>query len=94
VHYLLFYEKTSDHAAREGPLASAHRAHLERAVQRGELLLGGSLENPVDGSALLLFQADSPATAEEFAKADPYVLDGLVNRWLVRRWHTVVGTDL
>ncbi len=94
MHYLLFYEKTADHSAREVPLAAAHRRHLDRAVERGELLLGGSLENPTDGSALLLFQAQSASVAEEFAKADPYVIDGLVNRWHVRRWGTVVGTNL
>jgi hypothetical protein len=29
--------------------------------------------------------------AEEFARADPYVLGGLVERWHVREWPTVVG---
>jgi hypothetical protein len=35
--------------------------------------------------------SDSPAVAEEFAKADPYVLNGIVKRWYVREWTTVVG---
>ncbi len=91
MHYLLFYEKTPDHAAREKPLAAAHRQHLEAAVHHGELLLGGSLEQPTDGAAVLLFDAESPAVAEAFAKADPYVIDGLVCRWHVRTWDTVVG---
>jgi uncharacterized protein YciI len=29
--------------------------------------------------------------AEQFAAADPYVLNGLVTRWRVREWTTVVG---
>jgi hypothetical protein len=29
--------------------------------------------------------------AENFAKADPYVINGLVKRWHVREWATVVG---
>ena len=29
--------------------------------------------------------------AENFAKADPYVVNGLVKRWHVREWTTVVG---
>ena len=29
--------------------------------------------------------------AVEFAKADPYVRNGLVTRWRVREWTTVVG---
>jgi uncharacterized protein YciI len=94
MHYLLFYEKVSGHAVREEPLRAAHRAHLEAAVRRGELILGGSLGDPTDGSAVLLFETDSAAVAEDFAKADPYVVDGLVNQWRVRVWETVVGTGV
>ena len=53
-------------------------------------LLGGALADPVDG-AVLLFRADSPAVAEAFAVADPYVRHGLVTAWRVRAWTTVVG---
>ena len=91
MHFLLFYEKVPDHAAREGPLQAAHRAHVFAAVARGELILGGPLTDPLDGAQALLFRADSPATAEAFAAADPYVLHGIVSRWRVRPWQTVVG---
>lgn len=92
VHFLLFYEVVSDYAVRRGPLRAAHLAHGQAAVQRGELILGGALANPIDG-AVLLFRGDSPAAAEAFAAADPYVLEGLVARWSVREWTTVVGPD-
>ena len=65
-------------------------AHARRAVERGELLLGGALANPVDG-AVLLFTGSSPAVAASFASADPYVTSGLVTSWRVREWTTVVG---
>jgi hypothetical protein len=41
--------------------------------------------------AVLLFRGDSPTAAEAFAAADPYVTNGLVTRWRVRAWTTVVG---
>lgn len=63
-----------------------------QAVERGELVLGGALANPVDG-AVLLFRGSSPAVAERFASADPYVKNGLVTRWHVREWTTVVGPE-
>jgi uncharacterized protein YciI len=92
MHYLLFYEKASDHAEREPPLQAAHRAHVQASIDRGELILGGPLADPADGSqVLVLFRADSPAVAEAFAKADPYVVNGVVTRWHVRTWETVVG---
>lgn len=78
-------------AEREGPLRVAHLAHVQAAVSRGELLLGGPLADPLDGAQALLFRADSATTAEVFAEADPYVLKGIVSRWHVRPWQTVVG---
>lgn len=93
MHFLLFYEKAPDHAQREGPLQAGHRAHLQAAVQRGELILGGSLADPADGSSVILFRADSPAVAETFAAADPYVLNKVVTRWKVRPWDTIVGKE-
>ncbi|OAI47127.1 hypothetical protein AYO44_10135 [Planctomycetaceae bacterium SCGC AG-212-F19] len=91
MHYLLYYEKTPDAPQREKPFQGAHRAHVLAAVARGELLLGGPLADPLDGAQALLFQADSAATAEAFAAADPYVRNGIVSRWRVRPWQTVVG---
>lgn len=41
----------------------------------------------------MLFKGDSPEVAEKFAHADPYVANGLVKRWYVREWITVVGKD-
>jgi hypothetical protein len=93
MHFLLFYEKAPDHAQREAPLQAAHRAHVVAALNRAELVLGGPLLDPNDGANVLLFQADSAVTAETFAQADPYVQHGIVTRWHVRPWQTVVGKE-
>jgi len=37
------------------------------------------------------FRGDDKSVAEDFAKADPYVANGLVTRWYVREWTTVIG---
>ena len=91
MHYLLFYDKAPDYAERQVSLTAAHWAHLQVAVRQGKLILGGSLADPVDGSAVLLFKADSMAAVEAFATADPYVVGGVVCRWQARAWQTVVG---
>ncbi|CAG9259261.1 YciI-like protein [Paraburkholderia unamae] len=90
MHYLLMYELTDDYLERRAEHRSAHLALAWAAAGRGELLLAGAIAEPVD-NALLLFQGDSPAAAEAFARADPYVLAGLVKSWRVRPWQTVVG---
>ena len=92
MHYLLIYDASDDYVERRAPLRAAHLAHARAALARGELVLGGALANPPDG-AILLFRGDSPAAAEAFAASDPYVRNGLVTRWRVREWTTVVGRD-
>jgi len=90
MHYLLMYDLVSDYLERRGTYRDDHLKLARAATQRGELLLAGALTEPTD-TAMLLFEGDSPAAAEAFAKADPYVLAGLVTRWRVREWVTVVG---
>jgi uncharacterized protein YciI len=92
MHYLLFYDVVSDYAERRAEFRTEHLKLVWQASARGELILGGALADPVDG-AVLLFWGDSPAVAEKFAAADPYVRHGLVIRWRVRPWTTVVGED-
>ena len=91
-HYLLFYEVGEDYIPRRTEFRGAHLNLGWQAHERGELVLGGTLANPVDG-AVLLFKGDSPEVAEKFAKADPYVINGVVRRWYVREWTTVIGKD-
>ena len=38
-----------------------------------------------------MFAGENQSGAEEFARADPYVQNGLVRDWRVREWTTVVG---
>ena len=92
MHYLLFYDVVDNYAERRAPFRKDHIAHAKAAVGRGDLVLGGAFANPVDGT-VLLFKGASPAAAESFAKADPYVTNGLVTTWRVREWTTVIGTD-
>ncbi|RZF25263.1 hypothetical protein EVC45_34260 [Paraburkholderia sp. UYCP14C] len=90
MHYLLMYDLVPDYLERRGEYRDAHLKLAWAAVERGELLLAGALAEPTDG-AVLLFSGASAVVAEAFAKADPYVLSGLVTRWRVREWTTVVG---
>ncbi len=90
MHYLLFYELGDDYLDRRPEFRTAHLALAWSASERGELVLGGALANPVDG-AVLLFKGESASVAEDFARTDPYVTNGLVKRWHVREWTTVAG---
>jgi uncharacterized protein len=92
MHYLLFYDVSSDYVSRRAEFRAEHLALAWQAQARGELILAGALADPVDG-AVLLFRGDSAEVATRFVAADPYVKNGLVTRWRVRPWTTVVGED-
>lgn len=90
MHYLLFYEAGEDYVSRRAAFREEHLQKAWAASDRGELLLGGAVDNPADG-AVLLFQGDSEEVAKRFARADPYVTNGVVKHWYVREWKTVAG---
>ena len=89
-HYLLTYDLAPDYLERRPQFRDAHLAMAWQAADEGKLVLGGAVGDPID-SALLIF-ADQ-ASASAFAHSDPYVLEGLVERWRITPWHTVVGQD-
>jgi uncharacterized protein YciI len=91
-HFLLLYDACDGYETKRVPFRELHLKHGWAAHERGELLLGGALADPIDG-AVLLFRGETPEVAERFANTDPYVRNGLVTRWRVREWTTVVGTD-
>jgi uncharacterized protein len=92
VHYLLIYELCQDYLERRAQFRDAHLALAWQAAERGDIVLAGALDAPAD-RAMLLFNTESPETVEKFARNDPYVVSGLVERWSVRKWNTVVGND-
>ena len=89
-HWLLEYDLADDYLERRGPLRSEHLGLAVAAHERGELVVAGALQDPMD-RALLVFRGDDGGAAERFAAADPYVRDGLVTAWRVRAWAVVVG---
>lgn len=91
-HFVLFYEYPADFRERRAPHRAMHIAHAHASVARDELQLGGAFaDDPPAG--MLLFKAESAEIAEAFARADPYVINGVVSAWRVREWTTVVGAE-
>jgi uncharacterized protein len=89
-HFLLFYDVGESFIAQRAHYRARHLEYAWAASQRGELVLAGALADPPDG-AVLLFRGETADAAKRFAEHDPYVTSGLVTRWRVREWTTVVG---
>ena len=90
MHFVLLYDIVDNFAEKRTPFRDEHLARVRASHEAGKLLLAGALANPVDG-AMLVFRGPTAEAAEHFAKADPYVTSGLVTKWRVREWATVIG---
>src|SRR5258708_1992709 len=91
-YYALFYELVDDMVNRRAPFREEHLRLARESRERGELVLGGALAEPVD-RALLVFHVDDRSKGESFARKDPYVLNSLATKWEVRPWNVVVGNE-
>lgn len=89
-HIVLFYDYVEDIVERRAPHREAHLARIGEWVAAGRMLSAGALGTPPTG-ALFVFSGDDPAVAEEYAGADPYVIEGLVSGRRVVPW-TVVAS--
>jgi uncharacterized protein YciI len=93
MHYLLIYDVVDSYVERRAPYRAEHLLLANQHAQRGELILGGALEDPVD-QAILVFQVEDPAIIEHFVSKDPYVQNGLIRSWRIRRWNVAAGCCL
>ncbi len=89
-HFLLIYHYAPDYIERRAEFRPLHLTLAAAASEAGDLILGGALTDPFD-TGLLLFHSIDKSTAEAFVASDPYVTNGLVERFEVRHWATVAG---
>jgi uncharacterized protein YciI len=88
-YFALFYD-VDDFVARRTPFRTEHLRLASEAHNRGYIVLAGALAEPAD-TALIIFRCADKSVAEDFARHDPYVVNGLVKKWTVRPWTVVVG---
>ncbi|MCC6606467.1 MAG: hypothetical protein IT327_24880 [Anaerolineae bacterium] len=90
-YYVLVYHLTDDYLERRGTYRAEHLQLAKDAEARGELVLGGAYSDPAD-TALLVWRGEDASAAENFVANDPYVKNGLIERWEIRPYTVVIGT--
>lgn len=90
MYYLLFYDYVEDILERRAPFREEHLKNARSALEKGELVMAGALDEPVDG-AVFVFKVENAEMVEPFVRQDPYVKNGLVTQWRVRPWQVVIG---
>jgi len=83
LRYVMFYESGDLSLAAEN--FPAHQARYTEYMDRGVLLSLGPFTDR-SGSIAVFTTREA---AEEFASADPFVLNGVVSEWHVREWREV-----
>jgi uncharacterized protein len=88
--HVLFYESSSDVRAKAPQHFAAHRARWEEFRARGTLLMVGPFANPEEGAMAVFTTGEA---AQEFAEGDPFVLNGVVTKWHIRKWDEAIAND-
>jgi uncharacterized protein YciI len=89
MRYVLFYESADDVASRAPPHFPAHKARLDEFHASGTLLMVGTFGNPQEEGSMAIFTTRE--AAEDFARGDPFVLNGVVRDWHVREWDEILA---
>jgi uncharacterized protein len=87
--YVLLYESADNVAAKAPAHFPAHRARYQEFHAQGTLLMLGTFGNPQEQGSMAIFATRE--AAEEFARADPFVVHGVVRSWQIREWNEVLA---
>jgi uncharacterized protein YciI len=83
VKYVLIYESAEGVREKAPPHVPAHGARIRAFHARGTLLMIGVFEDPEEGAMGVFTTREA---AEEFARGDAFVLNGVVRDWRVLAW--------
>jgi hypothetical protein len=86
--YVMTYRAVEDFLPLAQQNYAAHSARVDEFARRGELLMVGTLDEPMNGEAMGIFTTRE--AAEEFIAGDPFVVNGVVASWAVRPWNEVL----
>tara|TARA_Y100000588_G_C13911975_1_gene777558 strand:- start:24 stop:299 length:276 start_codon:yes stop_codon:yes gene_type:complete len=88
-YYILDYITSGNYLEERVKYRKEHLNHATEYFNEGYLILAGAID--AANEAVLVFKADSDKIVEAFAQNDPYVKNGLIKSWSVKKWNVVIG---
>lgn len=85
--HVLLYESGPGRPGKALLHFAAHRARWQEFLDQGTLLQIGTCSD-LEGSMAVFATREA---ADEFARTDPFVLNGVVRSWLIREWNEAIG---
>ena len=86
--YVLFYQSAPDVRSKAPLHFAANSARWAEFQSRGILLITGTSADPQAEGSMAVFSTREDA--EEFATGNPFLLNGVVDRWFIREWNEVL----
>lgn len=90
VYYVVFfetlYDSIEDAFSKAPDVIAAHQARSNELHTQGTLLLAGALLNTPQEKLGGMVVCATREAAEEYARGDPFVLNGMVSTWSIREW--------
>ena len=86
--YAVQYLYSAEPSVMDG-IRAEHRAYFKSLVDAGILLASGPLLSR--NAALLIFNADSPATIETLLDVDPFEIAGYIGGRIIEEWNPLLG---
>jgi uncharacterized protein YciI len=83
--YVLLYESADDLPDKAPVHVPAHNARGQEFHERGSLVAYGPFGDPQTEGSMAVFTTRE--AAEDFARGDPFVLNGVVRNWEIREWN-------
>src|SRR5579859_5551443 len=94
IYYVVFFDiayQSVAEALAEAPEAiAAHKQHSQEWHEHGKLVMAGAFRDSPEGRLQTMGVLTSREAAEEFAKGDPFVVNGKVIRWYIREWNNIL----
>ena len=86
--YLMFCELAPDGLSRVQANLVGHQSRLKEFHARGSLLMAGPYGSPPLGAVGIFTSREA---ADEFIAGDPFVLNGVVEKYRVHEWSEVLA---
>jgi uncharacterized protein len=95
LYYVLFcvtkYKSVAEVQTNDPQTLASHMARSRKLHAGGKVLMAGALLDNRDSTMTTMGVFASRVDAEEYAKGDPFVLDGSVKEWYIREWANALG---
>jgi uncharacterized protein len=85
------YKTIADIMAKWPEALTEHLARSNRLHKEGKVIMAGAFSDRPDEPLTTMSVFYTKEDADEFAKGDPFVLNGAVVNWYVREWGNILS---